>query len=375
MVWAACMMAFTGCGTEVEEAADAQAGVPSLHGIHHAEFFGFSETGDTLWLQEESGTWNGWVQTGAAGSMQMLRPQGGNLTTLSGDRQPLATWSTTHAPHILALGAEDMWRGTGYLDRLDLDGSGAGNVMDLGGDGGLDEEALVASGARVLTSYPFGDPMQGVHERTGVSVMALREYEEPDPLGRAEYIKVFGWLTGRGEIADSLFKDIAARYDSVKTAGAHAAEIKGRPDVFTGSEQAGMWTAPTGEGLVARLIEDAGGHYLLDAATERAMGLRREGSNLEMDLEQCAMLAKGAEAWGKVVYAPEGWYLEDVQETLSWLPLEGKLMFHCNTAEVDYFGAAVLEPDRMLSDLVDILHGTGAEQVEGNYFRRTLPRP
>lgn len=378
MIWVTGVMAYGGCGTEGEGGDDDQAGFPTLHGVRHADFFGFSETGDTLWLQAESGIWNGWVQTGAteAGrSKRNFRSEGGNLTALPGSRQPLATWSTTHVPHILALGVEDMWRGTGYLDRLAMDRIGAGEVMALGGDGGLDEEALVASGARVLTSYPFGDPMQGVHERTGVSVMALREYEEPDPLGRAEYIKVFGWLTGRMEVADSLFEGIAARYDSARAIGTRAAEINGRPDVFTGSEQAGKWTAPTGEGLVAKLIEDAGGHYLLDTVAERTMGLRREGSNLEMDREQCAMLAEGAEAWGKVVYAPDGWFLEDIRESLSWLPLEGKLMFHCNTAEVDYFGAAVLEPDRMLSDLVTILHGTGDGLQEGTYFKRTLPKP
>ena len=33
--------------------------------------------------------------------------------------------------------------------------------VNLGGDAGLDEEMLLISGADVLTSYPFGDPMTG----------------------------------------------------------------------------------------------------------------------------------------------------------------------------------------------------------------------
>jgi iron complex transport system substrate-binding protein len=246
-------------------------------------------------------------------------------------------------------------------------------LVNLGGDGGLDEEALLVSGADILTSYPFGDPMQGVSERTGVPVMAFREYAEPHPLGRAEYIKVFGWLTGQEERADSLFDAIAERYNRIRKQGAEDAE-QGRPSVFTGSEQGGGWTAPTGDGLVARLVEDAGGHYLLDAGVEAEMGLRREGRNVEMDREQFAVLASGADAWGKVVHAPEGWYTEDAVRDMSWIPLEGKLLFHCNTHEVDYFGQAILEPDRMLSDLHDLFHGDSLS-LGGRYFQRTVSRP
>ena len=97
--------------------------------------------------------------------------------------------------------------------------------------------------------------------------------------------------------------------------------------MFTGSEQGGVWTAPTCDGLVARLVEDAGGHYLLDQETEEAMGLRRVESNIEMELEQFALLAADADAWGKVVYAPEGWYREDAAGSMSWLTIGRQVAF------------------------------------------------
>ncbi len=376
--WAIWMCA---CGDSPRSTLESPAVQPRLHGVEYAQTFGFSESGDTLWLENSEGVWKGWVRetdprrpSAPATSVPEGRAAGG-IVELTGRVQGVATWSTTHVPHLLALGAERAWRAGGYLDRLDVQGVELSGVVDLGGDAGLDEEALVGSGASVLTSYPFGDPMQGVEERTGVAVMALREYEEKHPLGRAEYIKVFGWLTGTSPLADSIFDAIAARYDSACATGRLAAEQYGRPSVFTGSEQGGMWTAPNGEGLVAKLIEDAGGHYLMDTATEKRLGLRREGSNLEMDQEQFVLLMEQAEAWGKVVHAPDGWYLEDARSSLPWLPLEEKLMFHCNTAEVDYFGAAVLEPDLMLEDLVAILHEEASEGHEAVYFQSTMQRP
>ena len=94
-----------------------------------------------------------------------------------------------------------------------------------------------------------------------------------------------------------------------------------------------------------------------------------------MRLEQFALLAADADAWGKVVYAPEGWYREDAAGSMSWLPLDDKLLFHCNTAEVDYFGQAVLEPDLMLSDLVSLLHDQPAHAEGPRYFQKTSSRP
>ena len=349
-------------------AAAAEAG----SGVQFAQYFSFSAGGDSLWIQETDDRTVLWVRT-AEESGASANTEGEGIQLRVPAR--VATWSTTHVPHIRALRAESRWCATGYLDRIDLGAwDQASPLVNLGGDGGMDEEALLVSGAEVLTSYPFGDPMQGVTERTGIPVMAFREYAEPHPLGRAEYIKVFGWLTGQEAMADSVFASIAERYKRIRKQGAEDALLRGRPTVFTGSEQGGGWTAPTGDGLVARLVEDAGGQYLLDAHIEAAMGLRREGRNVEMDREQFAVLASGADAWCKVVHAPEGWHREDAVRDMSWIPLEGKLLFHCNTHEVDYFGQAILEPDRMLSDLHDLFHGDSLSRG-GRYFQRTVSRP
>jgi len=368
-------MGMWSCGPPSEGMDEVEEAGPRLTGVKFAEFFGFSEGRDTLWLQSADGEWTPWTRGERASGAEAVSSDAALAIELP-LAPKVATWSTTHVPHLQALQAKDLWVGTGYRDRINLSKAAPHQwPMDLGGDGGLDEEALVASGAHVLTSYPFGDPMQGVDSRTGVKVMPLREYEEEHPLARAEYIKLFGWLLDRVPAADVAFGQIAQRYATARDRGQQLALDSGRPVVFTGSEQGGLWTAPTFDGLVARLVEDAGGHYLLDHQTEQSMGLRRVGSNIEMELEQFAMMAAGADAWGKVVYAPEGWYRQDAAAAMPWLPLEDKLLFHCNTAEVDYFGQAVLEPDFMLEDLVSILHGQTTEGGAPRYFQRTRNEP
>ena len=374
LCWVSLCLGMWSCGTSPQSGVDVAEGTgPDLTGVEFARFFGFSKGRDTLWLQSAEGEWTPWTRSGQTSKTDSCVSSSTPARALPVSPK-VATWSTTHVPHLKALQAIEQWVGTGYKNRVDLPAD-AEQPMDLGGDGGLDEEALVASGADVLTSYPFGDPMRGVNDRTGVKVMPLREYEEEHPLARAEYIKVFGWLLGQGPAANVAFDQIALRYAAARDRGQQWAAASGRPVVFTGSEQGVLWTAPTFDGLVARLVEDAGGQYLLDRHTEEAMGLRRVGSNIEMELEQFAVLAADADAWGKVVYAPEGWYREDATAAMSWLSLEDKLLFHCNTAEVDYFGQAVLEPDVMLADLVSLLHDQPMEGSAPRYFHKTVNKP
>ncbi len=380
LVWALAgfgVLMFMGVGCRMDSAQNNSAGLGSSQkeGVKYAQFFWFSARGDTLWLQDKGGTATAWIHHRAGAPHRTRGNAEGLVHTIPADCA-LATWSTTHAPYLLALDTHEAWRAAGFIHRIaDIPAALLKDLTNLGGDGGLDEEALVASGAQLLTSYPFGDPMKGVAERTGIPVMSLSEYAEPHPLGRAEYIKVFGWLTGKMDTADAIFEGIAGRYESLRKRGREAAEKGGYPLVFTGSEQGGAWTAPAGDGLVARLVEDAGGAYLIDEHKEQQWGLRRKGSNVEMDREQFALMAAEADAWGKVVFAPEGWHREDAEQALSWLPLSDKLLFHCNTAETDYFGRAVIEPDRMLSDLVSILHGLPRDTEGIGYFQKTLPRP
>ena len=328
-----------------------------------AEGFGFEAEGTILWLAHDGDTTR-WVHGSipAACSDCIGLPVSSELE--------LATWSTTHVPFVRAVEAADQWVASGYLSRVQPDS--VANLVNLGGDAGLDEERLLISGADVLTSYPFGDPMTGVAQRTGIPVMAMAEYAEAHPLGRAEFVKVFGWLTGHMNEADAAFQTVELAYLEAKATAMSAAQKEGRPVVFTGSSKGGKWTAPAGDGLVARLIADAGGEYAFDLKRAEALGLNRVGPNYEVETEQCALLAAECEAFGKVVHAPEGWTVSDARSEAPWFDVEGRVVFHCNTAEVDYFGQAILEPHEMLADLVHLLHPSSGRR-DFVYFQPTRP--
>ena len=365
-------LVFHGCGAEadgiVSPSAQGSRGREASvsadeNAVRWASGFGFLHEGEVLWLAHDGDTtW--WVHSGS------VAPLDGCTVLPEAKHIALATWSTTHVPFVRASGALDQWTASGYLDRVDME-PGADRVP-LGGDAGLDEEMLLASGADVLTSYPFGDPMMGVEERTGVPVMALSEYAETHPLGRAEFVKVFGWLTGRLEEANGAFEAVETAYLQARDVGLQAADAEGRPVVFAGSSQGGKWTAPGPEGLVAKLLNDAGGAYAFVEDRASSLGLKRVGTNFEVETEQCALIASGCDAFGKVVFAPEGWTVSDAEAEAPWFDFQGRTAFHCNTAEVDYFGEAIMEPHERLADLVHLFHPSVGTR-DFVYFQPTQP--
>lgn len=277
----------------------------------------------------------------------------------------IATWSTTHVPLLLEAGGQSAWVASGYPGHLD--GFDTSGVADLGGPAGIDKEALLACGADILTSYPFGNPMEGLTETTGVAVLPLEEYRESHPLARSEYVLLFGWLAGTAKEAESAFKEVKHRYLTLcEEARVLAINSGQRPRVFTGSEQAGLWHAPGGQTLAAQLIRDAGAVYMMDSITSAAS----ERGNVQIDLERMLILAKGADFWGKVVYAPSGWSREAALSEVPWLDSDALGLFHCNTSTAQYFTRAVIEPHQMLADLLHIFHPDTVDR-SCSYFQPT----
>ena len=369
--WAVLLVLVMGCGRVPETSTEQIQVTPEMptaglteNPARWAKGFGWSDARRILWLASAGDT------SLFTRDVQLASSSGGRIQVLPRPEElALGTWSTTHVPYLTAIGAQDQWVASGYADRIpDVQGA----LVDLGGDAGLDEERLVASGANVLSSYPFGNPMEGVSQRTGIPVLPLTEYAEPHPLGRAEYVRLFGWLTGRQAQADQVFDGIESTYVMLVDRAQRLALEHGRPTVFAGSSQSGKWTAPGADGLVAQLIEDAGGQYAFSSTAVAAMSLQGVGTNYEVELEQCAAIAAGSEFWGKVVFAPEGWTRAQAMEEAPWCDLASKTLFHCNTAEVDYFGQAVMEPHFMLGDLVALFQG-GEEGSAPRYFKPTPP--
>ncbi len=284
----------------------------------------------------------------------------------------LATLSTTHLAYFWKLGLLDHVAGTAYADWVRNEEVKArladGRIADLSGEKEIDFEMTVAKAPDALIVYPYGGADYSRFEQVDIAIVPFSEYLETHPLGRAEWIKVIGFMTGFEAKASDVFAAIENAYREAST---QAALTSRRPTVFTGSHDNGMWYAPPGNSFIAQFIRDAGGNYLFDEVKQRG--------NLEMDFEVLLTRAQSADYWGKVVFNEGKLALDDLRaddERYAALPaFENGNVFYCNAAETDYFGDAIVEPEAILRDLIAILHPETLPEHRYRYFQPVQVEP
>ena len=101
-------------------------------------------------------------------------------------------------------------------------------------------------------------------EEVGIPVLVERSSYEADPLGRLEWIKLYGLLLGKSEEAEAFFNDAVEKIKSVDTDAVSEA-----PSVafFSVNSNGSVVVRKPGD-YVTKMIETAGGTYALDGITE-----------------------------------------------------------------------------------------------------------
>ncbi|MEZ4738541.1 MAG: ABC transporter substrate-binding protein [Flavobacteriales bacterium] len=275
----------------------------------------------------------------------------------------VAVVSTTHLPYFEALKASEVVVGVAHAAALRpgvfRDQVANGHTMEISRADGLDKERLIALAPQALFNYPFG--RNDGSDEMNIPVVPITEYLEQHPLGRAEWIRFFGYLLGKEDKADSLFKAIEHRYLTLKGIGA---ALEDRPRVFFGSNWEKTWYAPPGNSYMATLINDAGDYLYSDSISD---------GNIAMPLERLLLASRGAEHFG-VVLAAEGrvgaLQLAGGDPRLAELDAVREGGFHGNSEHSDIFGQALLEPDIILRDLRCIFRPGTCPSHRPTYFFR-----
>ncbi len=184
-------------------------------------------------------------------------------------------------------------------------------------------------------------------------------------------MNVFAWMVGEAALIQSrkAFDQIAKRYQQFQN---QPFEVSDSLVVFTGSVDQGKWTAPSGSSFIARILKDAGAHYVF--ADEKGP------ENIHVPLEQIVELSDQADAWGVVMFQPDtnpitldDLVAQNPQNALI-IPDSGRV-FIANTAECDYFGWWVAHPDEMLRNLRELFYGMNltVQAIDTNMAPETKP--
>lgn len=279
----------------------------------------------------------------------------------------IACLSTTHIAFIQAMGRMDDLKGAGFADRL-MDTLAQqrfadGRLVNLTSGNELNPEAVFQVMPQLLFVYPFGGPSYAKFLQKGIGCVQISEYAERHPLGRAEWLHVFGVLLGEEQKADSIFSGIELSYLNLRDSIAAAGEFK--PKVFTGSMDGDRWAVPSANSFMATLIEDAGGEYLFSDTSSTG--------NLVLPFETFLTEAGKADFWGKIIYEANPNSADVIingdERLRSLKSFSDRHVFYCNALLTDYHGQAILEPHVLLRDIHAIVHPSATNTATGAYFK------
>jgi len=185
----------------------------------------------------------------------------------------------------------------------------------------------------------------------GLVVAPTFAEDEPTYLGRAEWVRLHGLLTGREAEAERLFAGIEARVDALKAAAAARPAV---PMLWAYPAGGDRWVA-TVRGAEQAFLTDAGGRNLLVRPEDP-----RKWSSDTLVTEQILPVAEKAEVWivGDLHAAPSR---STVVEGASPAFRAGRLFANTGRSNLsanayDWYQTAFVRPDWVLADIVKALH-------------------
>ena len=284
--------------------------------------------------------------------------------------EKLVVTSTTHIPMLEVLNGEELLVGFPNTKYISSKKTRAlisnGKIKELGIEADLNTEVLLDLQPDAVVAFSMNKTNKSLQfiEKNGIPVVLNGDWLEETPLGRAEWIKLFGVLLNKEKEADSIFNVIEKNYLEAKHL---ALKATSKPSILSGAfMQKDVWNLPAGESFVAQFLEDANTNYLWKDT-------KGKGS-LSLSLESVLDKAQNADYW----VAPG--YFNTKEEMLQKNKIysdftafkENKLytpnMKKGSTGGVIYFELGPSRPDLVLKDIIKITHPELLEDYEFTFF-------
>jgi iron complex transport system substrate-binding protein len=242
-----------------------------------------------------------------------------------------------------------------------------GRVKDLGDAFNLDIERLLLLNPQVVmtSAYNAEDENSKRMRQTGLTLLYNIEWQESSLLGRAEWIKFVAAFFDKAALADSIFGQVADRYNDIKNQAAGL--MSSAPAMLSGQDFRGTWSMPAGQSFNARLFQDAGVRYYY--AGNDASG------SISTSIEEALLHFSEAEVWVNVQAST----LEELEKTDKKYRLfkayqsgnvYNTLKRSTATGGNDYWESGVARPDLLLSDMIKISHPSLLPDYELTYMKR-----
>ncbi len=225
-------------------------------------------------------------------------------------------------------------------------------IQNIGNEQKYDIEKILSNKPDVIfTNYvPNFANTYDILKKNGITLIFLDEFLEQNPLEKSKYLLLFGKLFGAEEQAEERFKNIENNYKKIQTL---ASKTSNKPNILCNEMYGSQWFLPGGNSFVARLINDAGGNYILKD--------NKESSSVPLSFEEVFVKSENVNYWINI--SPH----RNKKELLTLNPNYSKMkvfnsgqLYMINNREKDgsndYFESGVVRCDLVLRDYFKIFH-------------------
>ena len=295
----------------------------------------------------------------------LLVPKGETTPNHKSDVQVIRTpvekiivTSTSHIPLLELLEKENTLVGfpnTNFISSpktrklIDLD-----LVKEIGKEEHINTEILLDLSPELVMSFAVDKPNKSFStiQKMGIPILLNGDWLEETPLGRAEWIHVFGAIFNETKKADSIFSHIEQEYLKAKKIA--TTKVKTKPTVLSGSIFQDVWYLPAGESFIATYFKDAQTNYLWKDS--------KGAGSLSLNFENVFEKGQHADIWiGCSMNNTKKEMLHSNSHYIQFDAFKNNNVYTFSkykgaTGGMYYFELGPIRPDLLLKDIIKIAH-------------------
>ena len=277
-------------------------------------------------------------------------------------------YSSVHCGVLDELGARETIAGVCDLEYIFLDwvheANNKGTIADCGNSMNPDIEKIIDISPDAILLSPYENSGgYGRLEKLGIPIIECADYMETSPLGRAEWIRFFGRLFGKADVADSIFAQVEKDYLSLKETASAEDE---KPLLFAEMKTGAAWYVAGGRSTMGQLYQDAGADYVFSYLNE--------SGSVPLSFETVFEKAHDADIWLIKYAQPSDMTYSEMLS--SYEPYKGFRAFKehnvygCNTSKALYYEETPFHPELLLKDVINVVHPSLLKDCGSRYFKR-----
>lgn len=276
-------------------------------------------------------------------------------------RTPLESNLVFTAPHcqlLTELGCQNAITGVCDKDYINIpdiksraqaDAKVAHPIMDCGSSMQPDIERIIALHPEALLISPFeNNGGYGKLDKLRIPIIETADYMETSPLGRAEWIKLYGLLLGSSK-ADSLFSAIEKEYLQLK---AEAAKLPLGLSILTERKTGNVWYVPGGKSTMGILLRDAHAKYIFAD--------NQHSGSLSMSPEQIIAKGNQVDVWAFKYFGGNALTKQDLlaeyQGYQALKAFQTGTVYETDTSCEPYFELTSFHPEILLREFIILSH-------------------